>query len=416
MANGSLNGDEAVGMRGSWPAFFHEQLLANVQFWLNRIAAQEGSAALLHQERDGVQKALGRALQSEAAGYAAVDLLLAFHPYVERQGAWGDWERFLEAGLLFTRRKGDTAREAALLDRLGDLKRDRGEWAVALEHHELAYRLGGEAGQDAVCARAATNVGHACRLLRRFSEAEEALHQALELYAACHDQSGLAFAYTNLGLLLFEQRRFDEALAHHQTAYELWCKAENLAGMGQAQHNMGNVYNVLGSSERAEECFHSALEWYERAHSRLFAAVTSMDLGNVYLRQGRSDEAETFYRRAEAAMQEMAYSHGLAQVLNNLGMALSQQKQWTLAEDCLRRSILLWRQLTQPIGEANALDNLAEVFLQQHMWQEARSALQRALSLLRGLQPEARVTALLADVDQHLRMTDAGPTTDPDES
>jgi len=120
---------------------------------------------LLHDERDNIAKALSRALQLETAWDATTDLLLAFHPYTEPTGSWTEWEWYLEAGLQISREKQDVASEAALLDRLGDLKRDRGEWAAAAAYHEQAYQLSSTVGNEAGCARALTSLATfiACR-------------------------------------------------------------------------------------------------------------------------------------------------------------------------------------------------------------------------------------------------------------
>ena len=97
------------------------QVAANAHFWLEQISTSPASASVPHRERDNIVKALSRALQPEVAQDLALELLIAFHPYAERQGIWTNWQQFLEIGLELSQQKKDAACEAALLDRLGEL-------------------------------------------------------------------------------------------------------------------------------------------------------------------------------------------------------------------------------------------------------------------------------------------------------
>jgi hypothetical protein len=82
-----------------WADLFRQKVTTNARFWLEQIDAQEAATRSLVSERDNIVKALTWALQLRTAWEPAVDLLLAFHPYVARQGAASDWQRFVEASL-----------------------------------------------------------------------------------------------------------------------------------------------------------------------------------------------------------------------------------------------------------------------------------------------------------------------------
>jgi len=184
MASHVLTIERPTTGKGFWPAFFRRQVAANVRFWLGRINAHRAPAPLLHRERDNIVKALSRALQLEPAWELATDLLLTFHPYVERQGIWADWERFLEIGLEISQRQGNVTHEAALLDRLGELKRYQGDLTAAVACHKDAHRLGNRIEDVTRCAYALTNLGHAYRLQRKYVEASRVLKKALGGYQA----------------------------------------------------------------------------------------------------------------------------------------------------------------------------------------------------------------------------------------
>ncbi len=391
-----------------WPDLFRRQVAANARYWTQQIADRPGDAPHLHAERDNIVKALNRALQLEAAWTPAVDLLLVFHPYMERRGVMAEWEQYVEASLEISRRQGDGAAEAALLDRLGELRRDQGSWAQAVSCHETACQQYEAIGDIAGQARALGNLGQVYRLQRKFEEARQALEAGLDSRRPAPPPEMQAFLHTTLGLVQYDELQHTEAIASFQTAHRLWSQAGNVEGMARTRHNMGLAYLALGDWPQAESSLRSAIALYEQTHSRLYLAVASMDLGSVYLNQGRPGEAEALYRQARGVMEESAYSRGLAQVFNNLGMACAHQGKWSLAEEFFGRSIALWRQLGEPVSQANAEDNLAEAYLCQHKWDAAQEILDKALERLAAFPPEGRVAALLSDVTSHLRAVEAG--------
>ena len=409
MVDGGLNQPDTGPGPEPWADLFRRQVAANARFWMDQIAGHPAGITSAHPERDNIVKALSRALQLETAWAPATDLLLAFHPYMERRGVMAEWEQFVEACLAICRRQGDLSAEAALLDRLGELKRDQGAWDEAVALHTEASQRFGELGQDAGRARALGNLGLAQRLQRRFPEAREALEAALACCQACGDLQLQAFVLNTMGQVQYDEFQHEEAIATYGTAARLWSQTGNLEGMARTQQNLGLAYQALGDSVRAESSYLSAIELYQQTHSRIYLALTSMNLGNLYLREKKHDRAEAIYRQAKGVLEQTGYTLGLAQVLNNLGMACTGQAQWHQAEDFFRRSISLWRQIGEPVSQANAEDNLAEAYLLQHRWKDAREVLDRARERLGGFEPTGRVKALLADIDEHLRAVAAGP-------
>ena len=407
MADDALSRETAALEQDFWPGLFRRQVTANARYWRDQIAANPADASHFHAERDNIVKALNRALQLEAAWTPAVDLLLAFHPYMERQGVMAHWEQYVEASLEISRRQSDQSAEAALLDRLGELKRDQGNWTEAATCHQQACQkykaLGDVTGQ----ARALGNLGQVYRLQRKFAEAREVLEAALDLRPA-PDLSIQAFLHTTLGLVQYDEFQHEPAIDSYQVAYQLWSRVDSAEGMARTRHNVGLAFLALGDWPQAEASLRSAIALYDQSRSRLYSAVASMDLGNVYLDQERPEEAEALYRQARGVMEASGYRRGLAQVFNNLGMACTQQDKWSLAEEHFGRSIALWRQLGEPVSQANAEDNLAEAYLLQFKWEAALRVLNRARQRLGKFEPQGRVSALLDDIDDHLRTARAG--------
>ena len=386
-----------------WPDLFRQKVATNTNFWLGKVSLETIATPSVARERGNIVKALTRALQVRAAWESALDLLLAFHPYMARQGAGSDWQWFIETGLEISRQLSNVTAEAALLDRLGELKRDAGDWPGAAACHKKAQELSRVAGDEAERARALINLGYVYRLQRRYAEAEEVLQKALKSCQRSQNLDGEAFAHTNLGLGHYEQNRWSEALHHHRKAYQVWSGIGNRLGTAQAQHNMGIAHVSMEDWPRAESCLKKAIELYEQTNARLLRAAASKDLGEAYRRQERPEEAEALFRQAISVMEESGHTPGLALAYNNIGLACTQQAKWAMAEDFYRRSIVLWKELGEPVGQANAEDNLADALLQQQRWAEAMQVLDDALEHISGVEPTGQVEDLLLDIGEHRR-------------
>ena len=403
MAEWVVSPANSVPDQSFWPDLFRRKVATNANFWLGKVSLETIATPSVARERGNIVKALARALQVRAAWDPALDLLLAFHPYMTRQGAGSDWRWFVETGLEISRQLSNVTAEAALLDRLGELKRDAGDWPGAAACHEKAQELSGVAGDEAERARALINLGYVYRLQRRYAEAEEVLQEALQSCQSSRNRDGQAFAHTNLGLGHYEQNRWPEALHHHRKAHQIWSAIGNRLGTAQAQHNMGIAHISMEDWPEAESCLKTAIELYEQTNARLLAATASKDLGEAYRRQQRPEEAEELFRQAIGVMEVSGHRRGLALGYNNIGLACTQQRKWAMAEDFYRQSIALWEELGEPVGQANAEDNLADAYLQQQRWAEAMLVLDNALEHIRGVQPTGQVEDLLLDIREHRR-------------
>lgn len=394
---------------GDWPAFFRQRVAAGTCYWLDQLTTRTPTDPALRDERHNIVKALSLALQCGAAWEPALDLLVAYHPYVNWQGHWQDWETFLQAGLEISRQQGNVTREAVLLEWLGELKRQQGDLAAAAACHQAAYERNCEIGDQAGCARALTSLGYVYRLQERYQEAQYTLERALAVYQAAGDGlKGQAFCHYILGMVYLDQRQLEQAMTHYRQAHRLWADLENVGGMAQAEHKIGDVLAMQGDWLQAEQHYHAAIALLEQTGAQLHLADVSLSLGNLYLHQGQPERAETFYRRAREVMQAAGFTFGLAQVLNNLGMACRQQQRWAAAEECFHQSIGLWRQMGRPVSQANAEDNLAETYLHQRKWSAAQAVLALAQERLSQAEPTPRVTSLLAEVVEHLQAARAG--------
>jgi hypothetical protein len=62
MAADALSRQDPVPVQEDWPALFRRQVANNARYWAEQIAGRPADAPTLHQERDNIVKALGRAL------------------------------------------------------------------------------------------------------------------------------------------------------------------------------------------------------------------------------------------------------------------------------------------------------------------------------------------------------------------
>ena len=160
-------------------------------------------------------------------------------------------------------------------------------------------------------------LGQALKAASRFTEAESAYAQAIQLDATS------ALARMGLGELHIATGRPEEAI--HEFERALACQP----ALVPAHLGLGNALAVMGRNEQALECYRQALALRPRLPEAEFAAAF------VLARMGDLKKAETRYRRALVERPDFAAAW------MNLGSLLREQGRETHAEAALQRAVEL---------------------------------------------------------------------------
>jgi CHAT domain-containing protein/Flp pilus assembly protein TadD len=195
---------------------------------------------------------------------------------------------------------------------------------------------------------------------------------------------------TNLGLLLTELGRFTEAEETLLKALELFCKNE-ISASWSLLNSIGSLYWDLGVFKQAEFYFQKALDLaeqkYGKEHPNYARAIGN--LGAVYSDFGLNDKAETLLLKANELL-EVSYGEDSPQFwnsLNSLGVLYKNQKKFEEAESFYQEYGSLVEKKSGQLNEAYSrfLFNLSSLYMSMDKLEEAETLLLEARQIRKEL-------------------------------
>lgn len=256
-------------------------------------AREDGQAAWDQGDHAGALAAWEKALAAETDPERRVDLLLRIAAAHREVGA-----------LARAAARLDEAEKTGLLP--GRVANDRGLWLLASgdapgaeARLKVAFDTARTAGDPAVAAAAASNLGLARMALGRPEEAGKAFEAARALYLSLQDELGRADALTNAGLALRRAGKLRDARAALDEAVRIYTTKGDRLGIVDASNDLGIVLQSLGLDALAGPLYEAALE--KSPDVRRTAALTA-NLATVWHRKGDPARARALYQRAEEAL------------------------------------------------------------------------------------------------------------------
>ncbi|WP_306186578.1 AfsR/SARP family transcriptional regulator [Streptomyces sp. MK5] len=198
--------------------------------------------------------------------------------------------------------------------------------------------------------RAAVVLANAHQLSGRFTEADDAARQALELGEALDHPLARCWAENCRGAMAFYQRRYDDAEKHFKQALTDFRDCGDRAGEASVLCNLSRIHVVTGRPRTAVELAQQGVDMYEALGHTVKSA------------NGR-------------------YA---------LGMALTQNGLHAEATERLQEALQVFRESRQRLWEGMTLFRLAELDVETQRHAQASANAETALTVLRGIGGEWR--------------------------
>jgi tetratricopeptide (TPR) repeat protein len=221
---------------------------------------------------------------------------------------WADWEQTHQIGLSAARKALDRRAEAWMMSNLGVACRDLRRYKDGIDYHERALAISREIGDRWLSGWILERLGVACRLLRRFEEAVDCCEQALAIFREIQDRYAEGLTLTSLGM----------------------------------------VYGRVGRFRKAIDCFDQALAIRRGIGDRRGEAVTLAHFGSPYLGLRRFEEAVDCCEQALAIFREMEDRYGEGWCLRDLGCILQSIQRTDAAQACWREALAIFADLGAP--------------------------------------------------------------------
>jgi tetratricopeptide (TPR) repeat protein/transcriptional regulator with XRE-family HTH domain len=309
-----------------------------------KLSTSRQAIAWLEAERPNLHAAVGYAATSERPGHA-IALSSALSGFLYAHGHWDQSVAVHQLALTMASQAGDPAGEADMLNELGALQRETGDYPAAAASQ----------------------------------------HRALALYRDTGDLPSQAYVLDQLGILRSLTGDYPAAAACHQQALALFRDLGNRLGQAAALNNLGVVQQLTGDYPAAADSQHRALALYEQTGNQLGTAWALNELGVAQQLTGDYRAAAASHQQALALFCDLGNRLGQAEALNNLGELSSRTSATGQAREHHNRAFEIARDISAPLEEARALEGTGRTHLQDGNPGQAAAYLRSALTIYRRI-------------------------------
>lgn len=203
-----------------------------------------------------------------------------------------------------------------------------GQTRRALKDAHVARDVYRELGNSAQEAAALDRLGLILWSLCDYRAALAFFGEAGDIYREIGDAHGQAKCTGHIGMGLLHTGRYHEAIRNFEHALKMCIALNDQRGQAVTMNNIGDAKLRLGYYREAEELYKKSQRIYDSIPGRRNAAILLINFGNVarYRRDNRT--ALNLYRRALAEFSQTGDRINESNVLNNIGYALTDDERF----------------------------------------------------------------------------------------
>lgn len=349
--------DESAAAHARHAAFFRDFAEAS-EIALDG-AGQRQALDRIELEHDNLRAALRWSIGNGKAE-TALRIGGALWTFWEMRGYFTEGREWLEATLAMGEPVPVPVRAKALLAAAG-LADAQGDYDQAITFYEQAIPLWEAEGDLSGLARSLNNLGVVFDSRGEYERAGALYARALALHRAGYEPSRVAVVLNNLGVLDFARGNYEQAAAHHEESLALRRAAQDDSGTAASLVNLSAAMSGLGDEGRAEVLMKDALSTYRSLGDRFGAAAALLNLAIFAERRGEIEPARRLAEEALALQRELGDKFMTATLLALLADLFSQQGMYDEAFQRLRESLEFRREIGNAIGIGGCLNGLATI-------------------------------------------------------
>jgi eukaryotic-like serine/threonine-protein kinase len=236
--------------------------------------------------------------------------------------------------------------------------------------------------------------------LGRFSEVEDAVREAKQLYIAAHDRRGVAEATTIGAIGLRNEGDYLGAKKSYEEALNLYRQIGYRSGLAAENDNIGDTLIYLGDLGGALRSYETALAIYREVGDQNGQALAKNGLGDVYLALGDREKAKEMYKGSLDICLRIGNRGRQAGALAGIGRVHGLEGDLTQARGEEMEARAIFEQTGDKAEVAHVDFNLAELLLDEGKNAQAAASARQAVAAFeetRATSDEAAADLLIAE-------------------
>ena len=227
---------------------------------------------------------------------------------------------------------------------LGQVKNYTGFQDSAIFYFQKAKEYYNVLGDTNRAAGMLNNLGIVYRQQGNYFKALNCYFESLKIMEHFSDSFAIANSYHNLAQVYSESKDTVNGLKYHQGALEIRRKIGDLSGVGSSLVPLALFYKNEGKIAQALQYLEEALSIAEKLNEEESIAIATYNLGSVFYDQKELEKAMHYFERSLAISKKNGNVIGIAVCMESMGVIMIDRKEFKMAISYLEEAYTLSRQ------------------------------------------------------------------------
>ncbi|MBN4051178.1 tetratricopeptide repeat protein [bacterium AH-315-M05] len=260
---------------------------------------------------------------------------------------------------------------ASLLNTMGLVYKDQGNYAKAISHFTQSLKINEEIKYKTGIAHCLNNIGLIYMNTGNYEKALNNYLQALKIYEEIKTKSDIAMNLTNIGHVYGYLNNYKKSMEYYLKALKIRKETDDKKGIAQSFINIGIINDIQGNYSGALDYYEQSLNLYNEMGDKRGIAFCLNNMGVVYYEQKNYKKALDFFLKSLNKKEELNDKKGISGTLINIGSIYSELGNHESAIRYLQKSIKIAKQINSKEVVKEAYHNLSEIYFKQNQYKKA---------------------------------------------
>ena len=242
----------------------------------------------------------------------------------------------------------DKKEKVKVLDELGAIYYNVGEYCEASKYGERALKLSESLGDKSGVARLRLNLGTLAQITGDLDKARRLYEESLKTFQELGDKSGVARSLHNLGNLAWVSGDLDEVRRLYEDSLKISRELGDKSGIANSLLGLGNLARDTGDLDEARRLHEDSLKTFQELGDKSGVAKSLLNLGILARDTGDLDEACRLYEDSLKTFQELGDKDGVARSLAQTALLEERKGNLERALDLIQQAETLFIELGSP--------------------------------------------------------------------
>ncbi len=315
-----------------------------------------------------------------------IETLLNHGQIEELIGVWDQAEKTFREALETSQQSNNKPLTAKSFGCLGQLLRQKGQHAEALECYQHQLQLSLKAGQKSDLAGAYRNLGALYLSQSNPNAAIEYLEKGLAIAEACEDKNNISKIVNDMGIVHELRGDYDSAVNAYERRLTICRELNDKRNISIITANIGVLHYSRGSFDLAMRCFQEALSLSEEIGDKMVNSFAVGNMGAILAEHGKFDEAMSCFQKKLALSEELGDQNEVAAAFLNMGHIYKDTGQLKDAMGSFEKARLLFEKINGTLFLSATYAEIGDIYMESKAFDFAAEFYDRAIEIASGLE------------------------------